>query len=196
MVLRGRLALWRRSILMVYADPSGIRERPVRQVPVTPDLAVLGDRLSDDSVAEGGSEYSAHWCSFGVGAAESRAGLRVDAQSRRNCARQPVARRLRAPCGWSVDPRLSFPSGSDTQGPFDLLLAAGALNARSPPYRDALSQRPTRRCDVPSSFMGEWPEDVVPLEGLEPPTVSLGRNCSSIELQRLARRVYRSPGVR
>ena len=26
----------------------------------------------------------------------------------------------------------------------------------------------------------------VPLEGLEPPTVSLGRNCSSIELQRLA----------
>jgi uncharacterized protein YecE (DUF72 family) len=30
----------------------------------------------------------------------------------------------------------------------------------------------------------------VPLEGLEPPTVSLGRNCSSIELQRLAARVY------
>ncbi len=28
----------------------------------------------------------------------------------------------------------------------------------------------------------------VPLEGLEPPTVSLGRNCSSIELQRLADR--------
>jgi hypothetical protein len=27
----------------------------------------------------------------------------------------------------------------------------------------------------------------VPLEGLEPPTVSLGRNCSSIELQRLAK---------
>jgi hypothetical protein len=31
--------------------------------------------------------------------------------------------------------------------------------------------------------------DAVPLEGLEPPTVSLGRNCSSIELQRLACRV-------
>ena len=30
---------------------------------------------------------------------------------------------------------------------------------------------------------------VVPLEGLEPPTCSLGRNCSSIELQRLAPRV-------
>lgn len=29
----------------------------------------------------------------------------------------------------------------------------------------------------------------VPLEGLEPPTVCLGRNCSSIELQRLARQV-------
>jgi hypothetical protein len=28
----------------------------------------------------------------------------------------------------------------------------------------------------------------VPLEGFEPPTVSLGRNCSSIELQRRARR--------
>ena len=27
---------------------------------------------------------------------------------------------------------------------------------------------------------------MVPLKGLEPPTVSLGRNCSSIELQRLA----------
>lgn len=26
---------------------------------------------------------------------------------------------------------------------------------------------------------------IVPLEGVEPPTVSLGRNCSSIELQRL-----------
>ncbi len=39
-------------------------------------------------------------------------------------------------------------------------------------------------------------KETAPLEGLEPPTVSLGRNCSSIELQRLARRVYRSPGVR
>ena len=29
----------------------------------------------------------------------------------------------------------------------------------------------------------------VPLEGLEPPTLSLGRNCSSIELQRLTERV-------
>lgn len=28
----------------------------------------------------------------------------------------------------------------------------------------------------------------VPLEGLEPPTLSLGRNCSSIELQRLTGR--------
>src|SRR5689334_9881230 len=36
-------------------------------------------------------------------------------------------------------------------------------------------------------------KETVPLEGLEPPTVSLGRNCSSIELQRLARRVYRTP---
>lgn len=31
--------------------------------------------------------------------------------------------------------------------------------------------------------------NIVPLEGLEPPTVCLGRNCSSIELQRLARPV-------
>jgi hypothetical protein len=31
----------------------------------------------------------------------------------------------------------------------------------------------------------------VPLEGLEPPTLSLGRNCSSIELQRLTQKVYR-----
>ena len=34
----------------------------------------------------------------------------------------------------------------------------------------------------------------VPLAGLEPPTVSLGRNCSSIELQRLAVEVYRALG--
>ena len=33
---------------------------------------------------------------------------------------------------------------------------------------------------------------MVPLEGLEPPTLSLGRNCSSIELQRLTARVYRA----
>ena len=33
------------------------------------------------------------------------------------------------------------------------------------------------------------PFRLVPLEGLEPPTVCLGRNCSSIELQRLARQV-------
>jgi hypothetical protein len=32
-------------------------------------------------------------------------------------------------------------------------------------------------------------QSAVPLEGLEPPTCSLGRNCSSIELQRLAPRV-------
>ena len=34
----------------------------------------------------------------------------------------------------------------------------------------------------------------MPLEGLEPPTVSLGRNCSSIELQRLAVEVYPALG--
>ena len=33
-------------------------------------------------------------------------------------------------------------------------------------------------------------ERAVPLEGLEPPTLSLGRNCSSIELQRLTGRFY------
>ena len=37
---------------------------------------------------------------------------------------------------------------------------------------------------------GQMQKQAVPLEGLEPPTVSLGRNCSSIELQRLAPTVY------
>ena len=37
-----------------------------------------------------------------------------------------------------------------------------------------------------SQAQGSEDEHLVPLEGLEPPTVSLGRNCSSIELQRLA----------
>jgi site-specific DNA recombinase len=39
------------------------------------------------------------------------------------------------------------------------------------------------------SALGSRDEHLVPLEGLEPPTLSLGRNCSSIELQRLTRRV-------
>ena len=38
---------------------------------------------------------------------------------------------------------------------------------------------------------GQKRKDTVPLEGLEPPTISLGRNCSSIELQRLTARFYR-----
>ena len=36
----------------------------------------------------------------------------------------------------------------------------------------------------------------VPLEGLEPPTLSLGRSCSSIELQRPAHRFYRASAAR
>ena len=41
-------------------------------------------------------------------------------------------------------------------------------------------------CPQPGSYAWLGGKSV-PLEGLEPPTVSLGRNCSSIELQRLAR---------
>ncbi len=39
-----------------------------------------------------------------------------------------------------------------------------------------------------ASYPTPWGESAreVPLEGLEPPTLSLGRNCSSIELQRRA----------
>lgn len=36
---------------------------------------------------------------------------------------------------------------------------------------------------------GQRKKETAPLEGLEPPTVCLGRNCSSIELQRLTRQV-------
>jgi hypothetical protein len=43
---------------------------------------------------------------------------------------------------------------------------------------------------MPRKWMN--PRVLVPLEGLEPPTLSLGRNCSSIELQRLTGRVYRT----
>lgn len=39
--------------------------------------------------------------------------------------------------------------------------------------------------------MNDVPRDhTVPLEGVEPPTLSLGRNCSSIELQRREHSVY------
>ena len=64
-----------------------------------------------------------------------------------------------------------------------------------------LGHRPTirRRDDDPHHPQPDSPATVrmsqwafaVPLEGLEPPTLSLGRNCSSIELQRLTARVYR-----
>jgi site-specific DNA recombinase len=43
-----------------------------------------------------------------------------------------------------------------------------------------------------STFYRDWgsrDNSLVPLEGLEPPTLSLGRNCSSIELQRLTGKV-------
>ena len=36
---------------------------------------------------------------------------------------------------------------------------------------------------------GSSKSSMVPLEGFEPPTVSLGRNCSSVELQRLTQKV-------
>lgn len=40
------------------------------------------------------------------------------------------------------------------------------------------------------SAQGSRENSLVPLEGLEPPTLSLGRNCSSIELQRLTTPSY------
>ena len=42
--------------------------------------------------------------------------------------------------------------------------------------------------DPISQAQGSQERHLVPLEGLEPPTLSLGRNCSSIELQRLTAR--------
>jgi hypothetical protein len=45
----------------------------------------------------------------------------------------------------------------------------------------------TKEALQPKDVADRWSNaSLVPLEGLEPPTVSLGRNCSSIELQRLA----------
>lgn len=46
--------------------------------------------------------------------------------------------------------------------------------------------RPPGSSSAPNATCFWSPVRSVPLEGLEPPTVSLGRNCSSIELQRLA----------
>lgn len=50
---------------------------------------------------------------------------------------------------------------------------------------------------VPAFFSGKGfsNDTLVPLEGLEPPTCSLGRSRSSIELQRLAEPVYPPPGA-
>jgi site-specific DNA recombinase len=68
--------------------------------------------------------------------------------------------------------------------PFHTLLEGGTSNW------SVVTSRPEGEIEEPSldlsSGEGSHHVPVVPLEGLEPPTVSLGRNCSSIELQRLA----------
>ena len=56
--------------------------------------------------------------------------------------------------------------------------------------REKLVQRYLRNNPVSTSAQHAASARAVPLEGLEPPTLSLGRNCSSIELQRLTARVY------
>ena len=69
--------------------------------------------------------------------------------------------------------------------PFQMLLELTAPStAGSTPTEG--QEKPLAAMDL---AQGLKDDHVVPLEGLEPPTVSLGRNCSSIELQRLAQRV-------
>jgi site-specific DNA recombinase len=72
---------------------------------------------------------------------------------------------------------------SELAQPFEMI-----LNSDVP----APGLAPGKKKEPPTNISlveGSREQHLVPLEGLEPPTVSLGRNCSSIELQRLARRV-------
>jgi site-specific DNA recombinase len=67
--------------------------------------------------------------------------------------------------------------------PFEMILSTGVAR---PVTQAGQKEEPSAKFSL---VEGSKDELLVPLEGLEPPTVSLGRNCSSIELQRLARRV-------
>ena len=72
---------------------------------------------------------------------------------------------------------------SELAQPFEMILNPGAPAPVIP-----LGNKKEPRTKL-SLVEGSREQLLVPLEGLEPPTVSLGRNCSSIELQRLAFRV-------
>ncbi len=68
--------------------------------------------------------------------------------------------------------------------PFEMILSTAVVR---PVAKAGQKEEPPAKISL---VEGSRDELLVPLEGLEPPTVSLGRNCSSIELQRLAGRVY------
>jgi hypothetical protein len=90
-------------------------------------------------------------------------------RARENLGREPAAR------GYGRRPRR-----------IELALPRRIVGARA-----SMLQQPSRQPPAQRTTWYEWRREYrsVPLEGLEPPTCSLGRNCSSIELQRLA---YRS----
>ena len=76
----------------------------------------------------------------------------------------------------------------------DGLRGRGPPGFEVPPTGTEDSEASPSTAEDAVSARGETSKSSVPLEGLEPPTVSLGRNCSSIELQRLAARVYPARG--
>lgn len=66
---------------------------------------------------------------------------------------------------------------------FDLGADAETIKSDAEASPELLSTREDR-LEPMESALGSSKRSLVPLEGLEPPTLSLGRNCSSIELQR------------
>jgi site-specific DNA recombinase len=103
--------------------------------------------------------------------------------------KHPLRELLAAQSGWSA-----LRGGSSLHEARDL--AHAELSSHDGVEKETIPENDLLDLLV-DSFEAAHPERVsdsskphmVPLEGLEPPTVSLGRNCSSIELQRLARRV-------
>lgn len=102
----------------------------------------------------------------------------------------PLAELLAAERGWSA-----FQAGLDSETA--TAQAQGELARRGPQNtkRATSEDDPSETVDDLLTALGSVGDcskpSMVPLEGLEPPTLSLGRSCSSIELQRLTARVYR-----
>jgi site-specific DNA recombinase len=93
---------------------------------------------------------------------------------------EPVAELLAAQKGFAAQ-KAGLVGDAVTKAAYDQL-----AKTRPPQRVDALRNNLDDLLQAMEPAQGSSKPSMVPLEGFEPPTVSLGRNCSSVELQRLA----------